>query len=29
MMKVPDNFLRGGAIAANQVEGAYYLGGKG
>ncbi|HHF3081784.1 TPA: glycoside hydrolase family 1 protein [Vibrio diabolicus] len=29
MIKFPDNFLWGGAIAANQVEGAYNLGGKG
>ncbi len=25
----PDNFLWGGAVAANQVEGAYNEGGKG
>ncbi|EHJ9986167.1 TPA: 6-phospho-beta-glucosidase [Vibrio parahaemolyticus] len=29
MIEFPDNFLWGGAIAANQVEGAYNLGGKG
>ncbi|EGQ9352792.1 TPA: 6-phospho-beta-glucosidase [Vibrio parahaemolyticus] len=29
MIKFPDNFLWGGATAANQVEGAYNLGGKG
>lgn len=29
MIKFPDNFLWGGAIAANQVEGSYNLGGKG
>ncbi|MBQ6335434.1 MAG: family 1 glycosylhydrolase [Erysipelotrichaceae bacterium] len=28
-MKFPDNFLWGGAFAANQVEGAYKAGGKG
>ena len=27
--KVPDNFLWGGAVAANQCEGAYNEGGKG
>ncbi|HDU8586001.1 TPA: 6-phospho-beta-glucosidase [Vibrio alginolyticus] len=29
MIKFPEHFLWGGAIAANQVEGAYNLGGKG
>ncbi|MGU3807254.1 glycoside hydrolase family 1 protein [Vibrio diabolicus] len=29
MIKFPDNFLWGGAIAANQIEGSYNLGGKG
>lgn len=29
MIKFPKHFLWGGAIAANQVEGSYNLGGKG
>ncbi|MDF5576245.1 family 1 glycosylhydrolase, partial [Vibrio parahaemolyticus] len=29
MIKFPEHFLWGGAIAANQVEGSYNLGGKG
>ena len=28
-MKMPDNFLWGGATAANQCEGAYQAGGRG
>ena len=29
MNRLPENFLWGGAVAANQCEGAYNVGGKG